>query len=363
MNTNRLINSTTFRYPANRSSIKIDLTSSTSNNVILRAPTGRLPKRPHLTESLQAGALQESGKRFRRILVPLDGTPFAEHAIPLAVGVAEQCNAVLQLVHVLVPTDVVQPYEFLHAADAKLKEHENRLYKYLSETAQRISAATSIGVTSAVINGLEVTDALHETYGSSSDLIVMTTHGRGALGRFWWGSVAHTLLQRTKVPIILVPRSDERPSFMPRPIKHVVLPLGCDQPTEQAAVESMLRLGIFANANHTLLHVIRPEPKLVPQGDSLRTEWVPSHSREVAAMEYLRPVADLLRERGRSVRTKVVSSEKPLCYVVSRHARHAERDLIACTYRRARLLERLVWPGLSERLFRAAACPLMLVPR
>ena len=37
-----------------------------------------------------------------------------------------------------------------------------------------------------------------------NDLIVMTTHGRGPLSRFWLGSVADELVRRATVPLLLI---------------------------------------------------------------------------------------------------------------------------------------------------------------
>ena len=41
--------------------------------------------------------------RFRSLLVPLDGSAFGEHALPLALGIARRCGARVRLVHVHAP--------------------------------------------------------------------------------------------------------------------------------------------------------------------------------------------------------------------------------------------------------------------
>ena len=40
---------------------------------------------------------------YRTILVPLDGSVFGEHALPLALGIARRSSATVQLVHVCTP--------------------------------------------------------------------------------------------------------------------------------------------------------------------------------------------------------------------------------------------------------------------
>jgi len=303
----------------------------------------------------------ETRKQIERILVPLDGTVFAEHAVPVALGIAEQWGAALQLVHVLVPTEVLTPFEMLHAPDAAIKDKKNRMDLYLSKIAHQISAAASVGVSSAVVLDTDVSHALEETYNGATDLVVMATHGRGPLGRFWWGSVAHSLLQRASVPVVLVQGHDEEVNFTPQSIEHLLLPIDGEKGSARI-VEPLISSGLFVGARHTLLHVTRPELKLTAYGEKLRSEWMPSHSREAAGMEYLRPLANSLSQYNRKVEMKVVSSEKPAWQVVSSHANHRKRTMVVCTYRRARLLERVVWPGMSEHLFRAIKGPLMLVP-
>ena len=43
------------------------------------------------------------------------------------------------------------------------------------------------------------------------DLVVMSTHGRGPLSRFWLGSVADELVRRMPVPVLLVRPKEEAP--------------------------------------------------------------------------------------------------------------------------------------------------------
>ena len=40
---------------------------------------------------------------YRTILVPLDGSAFGEHALPLALGIARRSGAAVQLIHVCTP--------------------------------------------------------------------------------------------------------------------------------------------------------------------------------------------------------------------------------------------------------------------
>jgi nucleotide-binding universal stress UspA family protein len=299
--------------------------------------------------------------RVKNVLVPLDGSAFAEQAIPLALGIAEQCGAVLHLVHVLVPVDVLGPYDALYSAGASLAAIKREKRRYLRDLIEKISASSSALVASRVIDGRAVSSSLHDVPGLDTDLVVMATHGRGTLGRFWSGSVAHSLLQRMSAPVILVRGADTPVTFNAKTIAHVLLPLDGSEASENV-LRPMLDLGIFPDARHSLLHSVPLAPKHVVRHYALHTEWVPSRRRWMAGMQYLHPLARALLADGRIVHTKVVSSDEPFGQVVLRAAEQDDVSLIALAYRRQSPLARLLWPNTSEYLFRDSSRPVMFVP-
>ena len=61
----------------------------------------------------------------RSLLVPLDGSPFSEHALPFALGIANRAGAAVQLVHVHVPLVYATGIDVLdQGADERVKEQE-----------------------------------------------------------------------------------------------------------------------------------------------------------------------------------------------------------------------------------------------
>src|SRR5262245_33674339 len=124
---------------------------------------------------------------YRTLLVPLDGSPFAEHALPLAVGIARRAGAALRLVTVSTP--LAEAYtEGLYFSTLELQnEIAARQKTYLDEVVGRL-APTGLSVTAEVLEG-EVAETLWCHAGDvDADLVVLATHGRGPLGRFWLGS-------------------------------------------------------------------------------------------------------------------------------------------------------------------------------
>lgn len=322
---------------------------------------GPAPRAFGVPRTAPLGALRTSSTRTRNILVPLDGSPFAEHAIPMALAMAEQCNAVLHLVHVVVPAELLDPYDALYFADASLDSLKRDKHRYLEELSRRISATSSISVASRIIQARDVSTSLDEAPGLEADFVVMATHGRGALGRLWLGSVTHSLLRKTSVPVIVVRGSNSPVSFAPQPVENMLLPLGNDSSSEKV-LTPFLDLGIFPSARHTLLQVVGMEPKYLVQSNGMRTAWVPSWRRWVSAKQSLYTVATKLRDRHRRVQTKVIGSDEPIGQVVLRHTERESIDLVAVAYQRRGPLSRLLRPSTCEYLFRRATRPVMFVP-
>src|SRR5262249_50197760 len=142
---------------------------------------------------------------FLSLLVPLDGSPFGEQALPLALSIARRAGATIHLVHVHNP--VAEPYHPsippLPAKDPLTLQVERDQNAYLEATAARLRRAASVPVHPVLIKG-EVVPMLRATATSmEADLVIMTTHGRGVLGRFWLGSVADNLMRELPVPLLL----------------------------------------------------------------------------------------------------------------------------------------------------------------
>ena len=93
-------------------------------------------------------------------------------------------------------------------------------------TAKWLAAVSPVPWTAAVVSGLDADGILQRVQDVKADLIVMTTHGRGPLGRFFLGSVADELIRQAAVPVLLVRPRDPAPGIVPEPLlEHVLVPL------------------------------------------------------------------------------------------------------------------------------------------
>jgi nucleotide-binding universal stress UspA family protein len=188
---------------------------------------------------------------YRSLLVPLDGSPFGEHALPLARAIACQAGATLHLVHVHVITVPIS-VDAIPIFDATLDAQDRaREQAYLDDLARRLSIDGALRITTAVLDD-PIADAL-QTYAAAHEigLVVMTTHGRGAFSRFWLGSVADTLVRCAPMPILLLRPQEKRPNLAQLPeIKHILVPLDGSALAE-GILPSATALGALTGAVHT----------------------------------------------------------------------------------------------------------------
>src|SRR5262245_42554523 len=90
---------------------------------------------------------------YKSLLVPLDGSPFAEQALPTALAIAKPSGAELQLLFVHGPLDVVHPEHRLQSNATWVTEWKTHHRAYLDKLADRLRGAGVATVTPVVREG------------------------------------------------------------------------------------------------------------------------------------------------------------------------------------------------------------------
>lgn len=151
---------------------------------------------------------REQSFTCRRIMVPLDGSPTAEAALPPALEVARACAAELLLVMVVPTVQTVSGERAAAtrlmpiAAAALLDSEAADAARYLQSTAANNAAGAR---TQAVVErGEPVGTLLDVAARRAADLIVMATHGRSGVDAMWAGSVAARIIAHSTRPVLLV---------------------------------------------------------------------------------------------------------------------------------------------------------------
>ena len=145
----------------------------------------------------------KNGLRFKRILVPLDGSPLAEKSLHAAIELARLDRAVITLLRVVpssrdLPTETRSPRG--PASDRAVTQAESylrSLHPALSEPA--LEFLPKVVIADDVATAILDTANSHEI-----DLIVIATHGRGAVARVAAGSVADRLLRESAISTVVI---------------------------------------------------------------------------------------------------------------------------------------------------------------
>jgi nucleotide-binding universal stress UspA family protein len=135
---------------------------------------------------------------FKRILVPLDGSPLAEAVLPQVQELARALGAELFVVRVahahvfpgVDPTE--QEVEVVQKAEA-----------YVADVAGHLRSA-GIPVHTSVRYGEAAKEILNHIGDNAVDLVAMSTHGRSGLSHLLLGSVAEQVVRHATVPVLLM---------------------------------------------------------------------------------------------------------------------------------------------------------------
>ena len=288
----------------------------------------------------------------RRILVPLDRSAFAEFAL----GWASTLTRAGDRVTLATVVDPLPDYP----------EYAEPLKRGVREYHEEIAAewfGSDVDVRSEIIRGrpdLELVELVRQI---DYDLVVAATHGRGALNRLWLGSVAYALARSGRVPILLIrPEEGERPAAgrRPRP-RRVTVPLD----GSNAAATALEVLDLLNLPEDGLVHLVR----VVVPPDLLPPAYVPVPTNDLelveqhrqAAREYLEEVRDRLEKAGRRVEVDVPSSPGVATAIVDLAARTDSDAIVVATHGRSGLA-RAVLGSVSDKVVRAAPCPVLVVP-
>lgn len=298
---------------------------------------------------------------YRSIYVPLDGSPFAEQALPIAGDIARRAGAILQLALVHHPVPALATALEVPEIEAQLdQEGRAREQTYLNSIVERVRKTVNVPVTGTLLDGA-VADAL-ETHleKTGADLLVITTHGRGPMSRFWLGSVADQLMRRLHVPILLV-RPAAIATAAPPPLRRVLITVD-GSPFAERAIDAAVTLGKGFNAEYALLMVLEPPlPIADPSGLTVIPAGVDAERQlREAATKYLDGLAQRLRKDGLTVTTHPIEAAGAAATIIAQ-ADALKADLVAIASHGAGGFERLVVGSVADKVIRGSTHPTFVV--
>ncbi len=139
---------------------------------------------------------------YERILVPLDGSELSETILPFVERIAGPLDSevilltVVNLASVAAEAAWVIPPEDLLVREMKTRAGFSPLKERLEAKGLRVRTLVTMGDPAEEICRVALVEG--------ADLIAMSTHGRGGLGRLIFGSVAEQVIRRAGIPVLMI---------------------------------------------------------------------------------------------------------------------------------------------------------------
>lgn len=152
-------------------------------------------------------------RKLRRILIPLDGSPFAEGVVPFAEEIAAGVSEII-LLRVIEPFRLPQVPSFYVSnlekiekdyrdnAERETEQYLNKYYIALQEKGIKVSSVRLHGSPSEII--------LKYARDNPVDLIAISTHGYSGVTRWAFGSVASKIIEESTKPLLLIRPSSKK---------------------------------------------------------------------------------------------------------------------------------------------------------
>ena len=293
---------------------------------------------------------------MKNILVPLDGSAFAERAIPMAADLARAAGARLRLVtvHGLGSSEemlrIVVDSRFLTSLASVEEEYLHRQAAVVREqSGVDVDVHLLMGSNVRVLSGFIRREAI--------DLVVMSTHGRRGMARAWLGSVADAVIRQVTVPVLLVRPDTSVPPRPDRALRRVLVALDGSPPAEAALRTAEEICGVLG-ADCVLLRVVTPpvhpiSPSIEHTARYLR-DYVEAGRSE--AERYLEAVS----EGSAAVVRRVVSVDHQPARSILDAADEIGADLIAVGTRGAGAINRMIVGSVADKVTRGSSVPVLV---
>lgn len=149
--------------------------------------------------------------RLQKILVPVDFSEFSRRAVGYACELANQFHSEVHVLHVVEPAPTVfaEGVAVLQESDDEISQAvERRLAGIPGSEWQELDVVRASQVGSAFV------EIISYARNNDIDLIVLGTHGRGAVAHMLLGSVAEKVVRKAPCPVLTV-RDPEHGFVMP----------------------------------------------------------------------------------------------------------------------------------------------------
>lgn len=339
----------------------------------------RLQTNPFLEWCLSPSLEKNERKKpmFRHIVIPLDSSTGAEHAIPIAARLAHVSGGKIVLVRVLsspVDPNALETTSALAGRPALFENPLTEATHYLARVTSRYANE---------LNGLQVEQAVEGGSASSAilalarqehnDLIVLSSHRAHGLFHWTLSGVIHESLHHDPVPLLLLNEAGASflASYEKRPLR-VLIPLSgsalCETVIEPALCLAFALAGPTRSMVHFCQVVDQPGDAGEMEGHAGENRKKPFVGQKEAEVYLQALAARLQTHESCPMITWSVRISTDVAGTIAHLAEPSEStdsdrgyDLVALTTHGRHSLEHLMLGSVTERVLGATRRPLLLV--
>ncbi len=305
---------------------------------------------------------------FKRILVPLDGSPRAESAIPVAARIARTLGSSVVLLQVATtPLDYgpyyTQPSKYSRAVIDTELEEANKYLQGVAKSSELAGVSTEVKALTGAVAPAILDQSLH------ADLIVMSSHGYSGLVRWMLGSVADKVTRHSPIPVLVLREGGPVPAAATQQSVRALVSLD-GSPLSEAVLEPAAYLVAAlaqATSRQGALHLLRVVD-LPASGKFKSDAYIDSSVREQTRHEaeaYLATLADRLLEDELAYPDITIATsvefDPDVAEAIVQMAEQGNFDIIAMATHGRGGLERWAMGSVTERVLNATKLPLLIM--
>ncbi len=143
----------------------------------------------------------------KKILVPTDFSEYSDKAVERALDIAKQNNAEVVLLHVIEQDIQTCTVDYCLTED-EVAKIEKRMIEGAKDRLRQMSIklplAKEVRTSTEIVQGIPYEEILKFHEQNEVDLIVIASHGRSAIAKYFLGSVSSNVLKGAKCEVLLV---------------------------------------------------------------------------------------------------------------------------------------------------------------
>ena len=291
--------------------------------------------------------------RPKKILVPIDFSPFSDYASDFAIFLAQKYSAEITLLHIIVLYEAdVDEDVHLRQLEEIIKTKEISTKALFSKHSEKFSEK-NIRITSTIERGVSAASAILEFKSKHKfDLIVMGTHGRTGIKNWIYGSVAEKVVRLSRIPVITL---HNNPGEIK--IKKLIVPVDFSGNSLHGIQEAQRIAKDFA-AELYFVHVI--EQHIHPSFHAVGMESIFAVDPDLNDISEDR-LAEFCKHKDNNAHFKVMEGTAP--QTIADYAADIDADIVVMATRGFTGIDHLLIGSTTERLVRIAPCAVLTVGR